>query len=118
MTVKASSTLFQWFDQRPQRERIILLVCVVVVLLFLMNLLVWQPLSKQRVGTTGEVEKLKTSLVELKSRELEILGRQNNDPDNKNRVRLDVLKQESEKLQQQLKTNIVNLVSPQECPIY
>jgi MSHA biogenesis protein MshJ len=105
-----------WFNQRPQRERIVLLVCVVVVLLFLMNLLVLQPFSKQRVSAQREMAELKTSLAELNNRELEVQGRQKNDPDKKNRERLAVLEQETEKLQQQLKTNIVNLVSPKEMP--
>ena len=116
MTVKASPTISMWFNQRPQRERIVLLVCVVVVLLFLMNLLVLQPFSKQRVSAQREMAELKTSLAELNNRELEVQGRQKNDPDKKNRERLAVLEQETEKLQQQLKTNIVNLVSPKEMP--
>ena len=116
MTVKSSPTISMWFNQRPQRERIVLLVCVVVVLLFLMNLLVLQPFSKQRTSAQREMAELKTSLAELNNRELEVQGRQKNDPDSKNRERLAVLEQETEKLQQQLKTNIVNLVSPKEMP--
>ena len=116
MTVKASPAISMWFNQRPQRERIVLLVCVVVVLLFLVNLLVLQPFSKQRVSAQREMAELKTSLAELNNRELAVQGRQKNDPDSKNRERLAVLEQETEELQQQLKTNIVNLVSPKEMP--
>ncbi|WP_321365649.1 type II secretion system protein GspM [uncultured Desulfuromusa sp.] len=116
MAVDSSSSLAQWFDQRPQRERIALLICSVAVLLFLFNFLVLQPFSKQRALTQSELTELKTSLADLKSRELEIQGRAENDPDNENRIRLSALEQESEKLQQQLKTNIVDLVSPQEMP--
>ncbi len=116
MTIKTSSTLSQWYDQRPQRERIVLLICVVVVLLFLMNLLVLQSFSKQRNAARRELTELNASVAELQNRELQVQGRQSTDPDKDNRVRLDVLEQESKKLQQQLKDNIVNLVSPREMP--
>lgn len=116
MRSKTPFALAQWYDQRPQRERIALLICVAMVFLFLMNFLVFQPLSKQRVRAQSEVTKLKTALVELNSRELEIQKRVENDPDNENRLRLVALEKEAEKLQQQLKTNLVNLVSPQEMP--
>ena len=116
MTTKVPSALSQWYDHRPQRERIALLICVAVVSLFLMNFLVFQPISKQRARAQGEISQLKTALVELNSRELEIQQRVENDPDDANRLRLAVLEKEAEKLQQQLKTSLVNLVSPQEMP--
>ena len=37
MTTKVSSTLSQWYDQRPQRERLVLLVCAVVILILLLR---------------------------------------------------------------------------------
>ncbi|MDX2481832.1 MAG: type II secretion system protein GspM [Desulfuromusa sp.] len=116
MTTKTSSTLSQWYDQRPQRERVILLVCAVIILLFLVNLLMLQPFAKQRDVARSEGAKLKVSVAELKAQEAMIEARKGVDPDKENRVRLDVLAQESEKLQQQLKANIVNLVSPREMP--
>jgi len=106
--------LSQWYDQRPQRERIALLICFVAVFLFLMNFLLFQPFSKQRARAQSEVTALKTALVELKSRELEIQKRETDDPDRENRLRLGALEKEAEQLQQQLKTNLINLVSPQE----
>lgn len=116
MKTKISFSLSQWYDQRPQRERIVLIICVVVVLLFLMNLLVLQSFSKQRNVAQREMTELKTSIAELQNQELEIKGRQGTDPDKDNRMRLDILEQEAEKLQQQLKANIINLVSPREMP--
>jgi MSHA biogenesis protein MshJ len=116
MRSKAPFALSQWYDQRPRRERIALLICVVVLFLFLANLLLLQPLSKRRVQAQSEVTELKMALVDLKSRELEIQKRVENDPDNENRLRLATLEKEAEKLQQQLKTNLVHLVSPREMP--
>lgn len=116
MITKDSPSLLQWYDQRPQRERIVLLVCAVVVLLFLVNLLVLQPFFKQRSVARNEVTELSQSLTELQNREAVIKARKGSDPDKENRLRLDVLEEESKNLHHQLEANIVNLVSPREMP--
>lgn len=116
MTTRGSFTLSQWYDQRPLRERVILVICVAVVLVFLTNLLVFQPLSRQRERARGEVAKLNVSVAELKAQEAMIEARKGIDPDRENRARLDSLIQQAEKLQHQLNTNIVTLVSPREMP--
>jgi MSHA biogenesis protein MshJ len=116
MSEKTSLTMLQWYDNRPQRERVALLVCVAVVIIFLMNLLVLQPASKRRDSAANELKNLQTSVADLKSQKLLIEARQGSDPDKENRQRLEVLKEQSETLRQQLKTNIVNLVSPHEMP--
>lgn len=116
MTAKSPFSLVQWYDQRPQRERIILLVCAVIVLFFSVNLFVLQHFSNQQSAARREMIELNASMAELQNRELEIKVRQTTDPDKDNRTRLDVLEQESKKLQLQLKANIVNLVSPREMP--
>lgn len=116
MTIRASSTLSQWFDQRPQRERVVLLVCAVVVLIFMSNFLVLQSFSAQREVARNEVIDLKTSMAEFNAQATVIKARKGSDPDRENRLRLKVLENEARKLQQQLKANIVNLVSPQDMP--
>jgi len=116
MKTGISPMFFQWYDQRPQRERVVLLICALFVLVFLMNFLVLQPFSKRRDLARSEMEELKVSVAELKGQEALIRARKGSDPDKENRIRLEVLQQESEKLQQQLKANIVNLVSPREMP--
>ncbi|MCD6581134.1 MAG: type II secretion system protein M [Desulfuromusa sp.] len=116
MTTKVSSTWSQWYDQRPQRERVVLLVCAVVVLIFLLNLLVLQPFSDRRTVARNNVTDLKASLAELNAQETVIRAREGSDPDRENHLRLKVLEDESRKLQQQLKANIVNLVTPQDMP--
>ncbi len=108
--------LSQWYDHRSQRERIVLLVCVVLTLLFLVNLLILQPLARRRDLARGEMAELKISIAELKGQKTLIMARQGSDPDKENRLRLELLKQQVELLQQQLKANIVNLVSPREMP--
>ncbi len=116
MTIKASTSLSQWYDQRPQRERIVLLVCIVIVLLLLTNLFVLQPFSKQRNVARNEATKISQNLTELQNREAVIKARKGSDPDKENRLRLGVLEEESKQLHHQLEANIVNLVSPREMP--
>ena len=111
MTVRSLS---QWYDQRLQRERIILLVCVIIVLLFLANLFVLQPFVKQRNSAKKQVKILTLNLGELENQKTLIMMRKDVDPDKESRVRLDVLEQEIEKLRFQLESSIGHLVSPQE----
>ncbi|SDZ90385.1 MSHA biogenesis protein MshJ [Desulfuromusa kysingii] len=116
MTTQTSFSLLQWYDHRPQRERVALLVAAVVLLMFLFNLLILSPFSQQKEAAQRIQNKLTMDLAELKNRKGEILGRVDHDPDQQNLLRLDVLEQEATRLQQQLKNNIVNLVAPQEMP--
>ncbi|MCW8860111.1 MAG: type II secretion system protein M [Deltaproteobacteria bacterium] len=111
-----SSSMTQWFDQRPLRERALLLVCSFIVLIFLTSILVLQPLSQKTQSRRNELTELKNSLVELKTQETVVTARRNNDPDRENRLRLEILEQESSKLQQQLQASIVNLVAPRDMP--
>ena len=116
MTTKKPSTLFHWYDQRPQRERIVLLICAVVALIILVNLLILQPVSGPRDIVQREIIELTTRLTELSAQEAAITARISSDPDRENRLHLEALEKEAGLLQQQLEANIVNLVSPQDMP--
>ena len=107
-------SLFSWYDERPKRERIILLVCAVIVLVFLLNLLVLEPYSLQRKRAHSEVSQLQVDIADLMVRSAEVEVRRANDPDNANREKVVALEQEVEKLNQKLRTNIVTLVPPRE----
>jgi len=105
---------FPWYDARPLRERILLLVCVVIVMVFLLNLLVLEPASRQREQARSEMSQLQTEIDALTIRGAEVEARRANDPDKKNREKLMALEQEWRQLNQNLQTNIVTLVPPQE----
>lgn len=109
-----SQSLFGWYDQRAKRERIVLLVCIVIVLLFLVNFFVFEPFSQQKIRAQAEVAQLQTSIADLMVRSAEVEVRRKNDPDKENRMRLVALEQEAEKLNRELETNIETLVSPRE----
>ena len=109
-----AGSLFPWYDERPMRERIILLICVVIVMVFLLNLLVLDPASRQRKRTRSEISQLQTEIDALTIRGAEVEARRINDTDKKNREKLMALEQEWGQLNQKLQTNIVTLVPPRE----
>ena len=115
MTAKRSS-LSQWYDLRPLRERVLLLLAVMIVLTFLVWMFVLQPFSQRTNALRHELAELGNNLAELKSREIAVTARKNFDPDQDNRRHLEILEQESAKLQQDLNTSIVNLVAPRDMP--
>lgn len=104
----------RWFDGRPLRERGALLLAAAVVLLFLVNLIVLEPLGRKRSALQGELARLQTAVTELGAQEKVILARRTVDPDSQRRKRLAVLEEEAAKLQKRLVSNIVNLVPPEE----
>ena len=116
MTVPVLEKISRWYDQRLKRERIVLLICGVVVVAFLFNLFVFQPFSLQCAAAKKQLALLQTELETLKIQEAAILGRKDIDVDRDNKLRLAALEEEAARLRQQLKDNIVNLVSPQEMP--
>lgn len=111
---RSSKQLFDWYDDRPKRERIALLICAVIVLVFLLNLLVFEPYSQQRKRAQSEATQLQVDISELTVRSAEVEARRVNDPDKVNREKLAALEQERERLSQELQTNIVTLVPPKE----
>lgn len=113
---KASFSLNQWYESRPLRERLMLLFCAVIVVLFLFYFIVWTPLSQQRRDISRDVTKLKNQQLELTAREQVVAARKSTDPDYDNKQKLHVLEKESSRLQAQLETSIVNLVAPREMP--
>jgi len=114
MMGRSLSQLSCWYDNRPKRERIVLLICAVVVLVFLLNLLVFEPYSQQRKRAQSEATQVQVDISELTVRSAEVEARRANDPDKINREKLSSLKQQREKLNEELQTNIVTLVPPKE----
>ncbi len=111
-----SFSLMQWYDQREKRERIVLLVCAIAVVVFLLYTLLLQPITKQLKKANKDVITLKSDLENMAIEEAAIMVRKESDPNRNNRLRLDELEAESAQLQQQLETSIVNLVSPRDMP--
>lgn len=115
MTGKIKSALL-WYNQRSLRERLVLLVCAIVVVFMIVYSLLLQPLTEQRERARRQIAELETELQGLRSRQQLLLSRQDADPDRQNRQRLEILQQEAAALQSRLEGGIANLVAPAEMP--
>ncbi|MDB4470790.1 hypothetical protein N9063_00740 [Deltaproteobacteria bacterium] len=109
-------SLIEWYERRPLRERVLLLVCFLVVLFFVWDSLVMNPLALRKKNARNDANQLQIELTELDAREKLILARKDFDPDRENRQLLERLQAESDKNQRQLEGTVVNLISPQEMP--
>lgn len=112
----ASSNWLRWYDQRPLRERIVLVCGVVAMVVIGTYLLVIQPAQRDVHRTRQQIDQLRTELTQLETRAADIQAQAAQDPDQQNRERVAVLEQESARLQQQLEESIVTLVPPREMP--
>lgn len=115
MTGKGKSALL-WYNQRPLRERLVLLVCALVVLMLVTYSLLLQPLTEQRERAQRQIAEFETELQGLRAQQQLLLARKDADPDRQNRQRLEVLQQEAAALQRRLENGIANLVAPAEMP--
>ena len=110
------SSLTGWYDQRPLRERVVLLVGAALILMFLVSYLLIHPVDRKNDQVKNQIAGVETNLTELKIKEDVILARKDVDPERNDRERLASLQEKSAKLEQQLQEGIVNLVPPQEMP--
>ncbi len=116
MTASFLTRLSQKYDQCSKRERIVLLICAIAIIGLVFNLLVFRPFAEQQRVAGKQLGLLQTELETLKTNEKVILVRKDVDVDQENKLRLSALDAEADRLRQQLKENVVNLVSPREMP--
>jgi MSHA biogenesis protein MshJ len=110
------SSLTQWYDGRPVRDRAVLLIGAVFVIVFLIFYLLINPWGRKNDRVIQQISTLKTEMADLQAKEQVISARKDFDPDSKDLKLLGVLLEESAKLEQQLQEGIVNLVTPREMP--
>jgi len=108
--------MIEWYDQRPLRERIMLLACVAVVVLYLAYLLMLQPLEEKNRAARQEIDALQLKQKEIAAQKMIVESYKNADPDRQNRRQLEVLERESEKLQEELQAGINRLIAPNHMP--
>jgi MSHA biogenesis protein MshJ len=110
------SSMTQWYDGRPVRDRAVLLIGAVFVIVFLIFYLLVNPWGRKNDRVIQQISTLKTEMADLQAKEQVISARKDFDPDSKDLKLLGVLLEESAKLEQQLQEGIVNLVTPREMP--
>ncbi|MDJ0623051.1 MAG: type 4a pilus biogenesis protein PilO [Desulfocapsaceae bacterium] len=110
------SSVITWYNQRPLRERILLLLAVSAVVLYGSYLLLLQPLGRRTESARQEIVQMQTRQLELQALTQTVEARKNVDPDRQNRQKLAILEKEIAEMQQDLQAGLENLVSPAEMP--
>ncbi len=112
----STEQLFKWYDERTLRERVVVLVCLAVVLLFFAYLFALAPQAQQRKSAELQLSVLNNELAALALQEQEILSRGEIDPNRENLQHIEALEREISVKQGELQERIVNLVAPHDMP--
>ncbi|MBD1401420.1 type II secretion system protein GspM [Pelovirga terrestris] len=108
--------LVQWFDQRALRERAVLLLCAVAVMVAAVYLLVLAPATQKRTLAGQQIERMTAEIGQLEMTETLIMARSQVDPDQELRERHDHLVEQLAEQRRQLHQGVSHLVTPAEMP--
>ncbi len=64
----------EWFDGREAREQYLILVCTAVIVLFLINSIIWQPISSQFSETETRLNELRNDVAWMRKTSPQILA--------------------------------------------
>jgi MSHA biogenesis protein MshJ len=104
----------QWIDQRSPRERIMVFVAVLAVVIFASYAFYFNPQEVKRAGIDNQIVELKATLATLDGQAEAIKAKGQADPDREQRVRLQQLQTELERLDNRLKALTIDLISPRD----
>lgn len=110
------SDLCRWYNQRALRERVLLLICALVVVIFSALSFFVQPGLQRAKAAQRELTDLHRQIKVLKADQEVMTAQARMDPDQDSRRRLAALKEEAALLQQTLEKNVVGLVAPRDMP--
>lgn len=118
MSIKITSIqqLFARLDTRPLRERVLLLMVFIVCVVFAADQLIFQPATRVRKSTQGELAQLTADNQSLRSamHQAEIAAEA--DPNAETREQIERLKTSLAEFDQQLQQRLIHLLSPAEMP--
>jgi len=107
---------FEAFDSRSPRERALVLVTLLALLLFAWNSLVSNPLSRKRRVTQNEITRVDSEILQLRAEKVEVEQRAKIDPDLTLRRQIEELRLAIAGLDHQLEERMIDLMSPQQMP--
>lgn len=113
---KPWTALVEWFNQRVLRERAVLLLCAVALMVAPVYLFVLEPATKKRAAAQQQITRMSAEISQLELLEAEIRARSQVDPDQELRERHDQLTQKVAEQRRQLHLGISHLVAPAEMP--
>lgn len=113
---KQWSLLVQWFDQRALRERAVLLLCAVALMVAVVYLLVLEPAAEKRTLAGRQIAGMSAEISRLEAMEMLIRERSQADPDRELRERHEQLVQQLAVQRQRLHQGVSHLVAPADMP--
>jgi len=114
--MKALSLIRDRIDERPLRERAMILLGAVAVIFFLFDLLMIQPLDARRQSVEKQIASNQAELTGLTTQAEAIASRIGVDPNQENREKLREHRKELERLEAELKETVQHLVKPADMP--
>ncbi|MBF0627332.1 MAG: hypothetical protein HQL91_03835 [Magnetococcales bacterium] len=112
--IKQWETLLGKLERLARRERIQMMVMLVVVVGAAWSQLVLDPFRKEQSALRKQRTQIETGLRDMMTLEQEILARKDKDPDQMAKERIQVLEQEIATLDKQLGEGMLGMVSPTE----
>lgn len=109
-------SLLSRIDGLSLRERVLVLMTVLVLLFLLWHSLLMGPLQVRRQSINTRIQEIEAQIAELDAEAEAVIARQEEDPDKENRQHLARLQQELARLDERLQAMTDGLISPQEMP--
>ncbi len=109
---QVTAKVTQWYNNQQKRERIMVLCCVSVVLVYGVHLFVLAPVQRKNEQSRLQVTEQKTRYNELKSQKIVALAWKDADPDRQNRAEYQKLDGVLTELQKNLDQAVEKMVAP------
>lgn len=106
-----------WFERRPARERLILALTAVAVVVFLFEVLWWVPAREQLGYARDQITSLENEKSMLSNELLALEQREALDPDAALRQQLDVVQRKIASLDEELRGQTLQILPPQQMPV-
>ncbi len=117
-TDKRSLQLYaEMLDRRSVRERVLILLTFLVLLLVAWNFLIFEPALAARRKTVSGIGQLKSEILQLKAEKQIIQQQAEVDPDRENRQQITQLQELIGDFDRKLEARLINLLSPQQMPV-
>ena len=100
-------------DDLSLRERVAVFACVVVVMFFIWDLLLMQPLARQEKQFKTSIQQKQAEQFALNTQIADLVVQEQNDPDRKNREDLNRLRKELKEVESNVQASTQKLVTPE-----
>lgn len=104
------------FDQRTLRERALVLISLLIVLAFVWNAVILEPMMRKRKTVRAETVGIESEIDQLRAEADLVRHLATADPDQESRRQISQLRVVVAELDRTLEARLVNLLSPQEMP--